>query len=160
MDEHTVARNDSRKCLSDIVGVSDCWIEGRVSGLDRGRQGGAVGAPRDRVGLVGQGVPPKSAAEDVYMSTILKILTSHFADHRKAFSYLYPWTREEGCDLRNLRDRVRTRITPRAGHICGSHSCVRTHVRALVRVARPHDHGSTQRVRSRMPRAEAAHPSG
>ena len=29
-------------------------------------------------------------------STALKIVTSRFADHRKAFSYLYAWTREEG----------------------------------------------------------------
>eukprot|EP00966_Prymnesium_polylepis_P224355 5189641-Prymnesium_polylepis.1 len=32
-------------------------VEGRVSGLDHRRQGGAVGARRDRAGLVGQGVP-------------------------------------------------------------------------------------------------------
>eukprot|EP00966_Prymnesium_polylepis_P245575 5681190-Prymnesium_polylepis.1 len=66
------------------------------------------------------------------MSIDLKILTSRFADHREAVLVRVPM--DEGCvegdDLRNLRDRVRTRVNPRAGHMCGANSCVQTHVRA------------------------------
>eukprot|EP00966_Prymnesium_polylepis_P099912 2313112-Prymnesium_polylepis.1 len=48
--------------------------------------------------------------------------------------------------------------------MCGAHSCVRTHVRAQIRVTRDTTTAATQRVRSHWHAAraepEAAHPSG